>query len=112
MFSEVRIFSQMALAWIAASGGFSLGPSSNTTNSSPPRRATVSLSRMQAQRRWATCCSSRSPRSWPRVSLRALKLSRSIRITAFVCGLRMPPASTCCRRSSMRRRLARPVSWS
>ncbi len=32
-----------------------------TVYSSPPRRATMSLSRRQARKRWATCCSSASP---------------------------------------------------
>ena len=67
---------------VAASWAFSLRSSSMTTNSSPPSRATVSPSRTHAARRWATCCSSRSPMSWPRVSLRVLKLSRSMNSSA------------------------------
>ncbi len=44
-----------------ASSGSSLRSCSNTTNSSPPNRATVSASRMLATIRRATSCSSRSP---------------------------------------------------
>ncbi|MNC67162.1 hypothetical protein D3C75_1176330 [compost metagenome] len=110
MFSALRIFSPMDLAWMAASGGLSLRFSSSTTNSSPPSRATVSLSRMQPERRSATCRSNMSPRSCPSVSFSALKLSRSMRMTAPVCRLRELAASTCCKRSSMSRRLASPVS--
>ncbi len=47
-----------------------------TTNSSPPRRATVAALRTPADKRAAAVTSSRSPASWPRVSFTGLKLSR------------------------------------
>ena len=75
--------------------GCSLRSSSITTNSSPPRRATVSPSRTQDSRRCATCCSSKSPMSWPRVSLRVLKLSRSMNSSAPSRPLRALEANAC-----------------
>ena len=56
--------------------------SSRIVNSSPPRRATVSLSRTQPRSRGATSFSSRSPIAWPSVSLISLKRSRSRNSTA------------------------------
>ena len=49
-------------------------------------------SRTQARRRSATCCSSRSPLWWPSVSLRVLKLSRSMNISAPSRGRAGRPA--------------------
>ena len=57
-------------------------PSSRTANSSPASRATVSVVRIVLTSRSATACSSRSPASWPSVSLTFLKSSRSRNITA------------------------------
>ena len=48
-----------------------------TTNSSPPRRATVSSSRTVRVSRSATRRSTASPTGWPRLSLIFLKWSRS-----------------------------------
>jgi hypothetical protein len=48
------------------------------TNSSPPRRATVSLSHIFARRRSAAWCSIMLPHSCSHVSLTAFKLSRSM----------------------------------
>ncbi|MNP23208.1 hypothetical protein D3C76_1159090 [compost metagenome] len=84
---------------------------SRITNSSPPSRATRSSSRTQWPMRSATSLSSRSPVSWPKVSLMGLKWSRSMKMRArgrsgACCNLSF---SRCC----SRRRLARPVrgSW-
>ena len=77
-FKELKIFLPILSACAAASSASPSRSSSTTTNSSPPSRATVSDSRTQVLRRSATCCSSKSPTSWPRVSLRVLKLSRSM----------------------------------
>jgi hypothetical protein len=52
-----------------------------TTNSSPDRRATVSVSRSDERRRAATVIRSTSPALWPMLSLTNLKRSRSISIT-------------------------------
>ena len=52
---------------------------SSTANSSPPRRATVSVLRTWACSRRATSTSMRSPVAWPAVSLTALKWSRSMK---------------------------------
>ena len=59
-----------------------VGPSSRIVNSSPPRRAIVSLGAQAARRRWPTCTSSWSPAAWPRLSLTTLKRSRSMNSTA------------------------------
>ena len=55
----------------------SVPPSTRITNSSPPIRPMVSASRSVAVSRSATDCSSRSPASWPSVSLTFLNPSRS-----------------------------------
>ena len=58
-------------------------------NSSPPRRAIVSLARSDSCRRLATSTRKRSPFSWPRVSLISLNLSRSSSMIAeLVAGPR------------------------
>ena len=68
-----RIFS----AAISASRGLSM-PGSRATNSSPPRRATVSLARSASRRRTRQLpCSTRSPAACPCVSFTSLNLSRS-----------------------------------
>ncbi len=51
--------------------------SSRIPNSSPPKRATVSLERTACLSRGAAAASSSSPTSWPRLSLTSLKRSRS-----------------------------------
>ena len=60
-------------------------PSEMTTNSSPPRRPSVSASRVTPSSRAATACSSWSPAPWPSVSLTSLKLSRSMKSAADRC---------------------------
>ena len=57
----------------------------STTNSSPPKRATTSVSRTIVRSRSATAISSRSPRGWPSVSLTCLNWSRSMKCTAHCC---------------------------
>ena len=59
--------------------------SSSTVNSSPPRRASSPLAPLAACRRCAMCCSTRSPKLWPRVSLIDLKLSTSTNSSASRC---------------------------
>ena len=54
----------------------------STANSSPPRRASVSLGRVISAKRCATSRSSWSPASWPRLSLTCLNPSRSTSSTA------------------------------
>ena len=54
----------------------------STTNSSPPRRASVSSDLRHPCKRFATAPSSRSPASWPKESFMYLKLSRSMKRTA------------------------------
>ena len=54
-----------------------------STNSSPPRRATVSPSRSTERSRSAMLRSSSSPALWPRLSLTNLKWSRSMNTTAI-----------------------------
>src|SRR5438105_2286001 len=72
---EIRSASRMP-----ASGWTTSGMSS--ANSSPPRRATVSVGRTTAERRRASSFSIRSPQWWPSVSLTSLKRSRSMSRTA------------------------------
>ena len=83
-------------------------------NSSPPRRATRSVSRSDPRRRAATETMSSSPASCPRVSLTSLKWSRSMRISAPVGPERAQRARCSSRARSNRRRLGSPVrtSWS
>ena len=65
----------------SAAGGSQSG--SRTTNSSPPRRASVaSLRSCVASAGRPTAVSSTSPTWWPRVSLTSLKRSRSMSTTA------------------------------
>ena len=108
-----RIFSPMAVACATEACGTSLRlGGSITTNSSPPRRATVSPSRTQATSRLEACLSSASPRSWPRVSLICLKRSMSMNISAPSRLERWHAVSACCSRSFMSLRLGRSVSGS
>ena len=98
----------------ATNSGLPVGdsPSTSTTNSSPPRRAIVSASLRVAESRVATACSSRSPVSWPRVSLTCLKPSRSMNKAALSVPVRRARASICSTRSRMSARLGNPVSES
>ena len=83
-----------------------------TANSSPPSRATTSVSRMRASSTLAMSAITRSPAGWPSVSLTCLKLSRSsISSAPTVCSRRLRAISV--RRSSpKRRRFFNPVSGS
>ena len=58
--------------------GCSIAPCT-MANSSPPMRATISVSRTSVRRRSVTAFSSLSPAGWPSVSLTCLKWSRSSR---------------------------------
>ena len=83
-----------------------------STNSSPPRRASVSSSRATVCRRRATSASAMSPIAWPWLSLISLKRSRSRnRIAPWPPCLRAA-ASVCSRRSRNSARFGRPVSES
>ena len=70
---------------------------SSTANSSPPMRAARSSGRRPATMRPAASDSSWSPASWPRVSLMALKSSRSRNSTTG-----SPPVRASCNRASTR----------
>ena len=96
--------------------------SQSTTNSSPPKRAsvnspapkraTVSLARRTPFNRSATSRSSRSPALWPSVSFTSLNRSRSRNSSAANESRRAARASTSSSRSRKRSRFARPVSAS
>ena len=94
-----------ATSWLSSS-------SQSTTNSSPPSRARVSPGRRTPGIRSATPRSRRSPASWPRLSLTALKRSRSMKSTATHELSRRARARAWRSRSSSRARLGRPVSAS
>ena len=81
-------------------------------NSSPPMRATVSLSRRLACRRRLSATSSRSPMPCPRLSLTALNRSTSRNATATSSPVRAARRSVISSRSSNRRRFGSPVSSS
>ena len=87
-------------------------PCSRTANSSPPRRAAVSMPRRVARRRSATPTSSSSPAAWPSVSLMALKSSRSTNATDTISSCRAARCSACSMRSRNSARFGRPVSGS
>ena len=110
--TAARIFSPTTAACVAAVFSLASRPTVITTNSSPPMRATVSSPRTLASRRRPTSCSSRSPWSWPRVSLRTLKWSRSMKKASPYWPWRALLAQACCRRSNNMRRFGRPVSGS
>ena len=59
-------------------------PSTRTPNSSPPRRAAVSVSRTAEWMRSATSVSTTSPTWWPKWSFTGLKPSRSQNMSATV----------------------------
>ena len=84
----------------------------SSTNSSPPRRATLSIWRTPAARRSPISTSTRSPKAWPRVSLMCLKWSRSSCSSAKGSPSRAASASARSTRSASSARLGRPVSAS
>jgi len=92
---RIRSATIRAVAW-SASG-------SSTRNSSLPSRKVWSCSRTDSLRALATCLRTRSPASWPKLSLTCLKWSRSSSIREWLGGSFAP---------SRARRLARPVSGS
>ncbi len=79
-----------------------------STNSSPPKRATVSAVRTTVPSRRATSCRSSSPARCPKESLMSLKRSRSQTSSAKDRMSRSACAMACCRRSSSRTRFGRP----
>ncbi len=83
-----------------------------TTNSSPPRRPSVSVARTTPSSLAATAFSSSSPAPWPSVSLMDLKLSRSTNSAATGVWSRRERASICSMRSRISVRLGSPVSGS
>ena len=87
-------------------------PSSRTANSSPPKRAAVSLARMLVPRRLPTSSRTRSPAAWPRLSLIVLKSSRSMKMTARPMWSRRARATAWRTRSANSARFARPVTGS
>ncbi len=97
--SSTSAASSSACAWAS---GVVTGDS--TTNSSPPRRATVSSGR-SAPKRAATSTSRASPTRWPAESLTTLKSSRSQNSSAS----RASPPRFSPSRSCSRVRLGRPV---
>ncbi len=78
------------------------------TNSSPPKRATVSPGRSASRSRCASATSSRSPALWPRLSFTTLKWSRSQNSTATVRLLRRLRASASSSRSRNSVRFGQP----
>ena len=98
-----------AMAWATSS---ECTPCRIMANSSPPRRATVSASRTLSARRRETSTSSRSPTTWPRMSLTSLKRSRSSISTAKGSDLRRWIMQNCSSRSKNTWRLGRSVSAS
>ena len=77
--------------WTAASQCPVTSPHS-TTNSSPPRRATVSQARAPRRSRSAVARSTASPTAWPWVSLTSLKRSRSMNDRVASVGAAGHPA--------------------
>ena len=87
-------------------------PCITTTNSSPPRRLTVSCPRTDCVSRAATERNSPSPMWWPKVSLMLLKRSRSMNSTATCAFTARACASAACKRCSHSERLGSSVSTS
>ena len=105
MASEIR--------WASAVPSSPSGRSSTRmANSSPPKRATVSLGRTAERSRAATSTSSSSPALCPSVSLTSLNPSRSRKYTAIGGDESARRASACWSRSLNRARLGRSVSES
>ena len=86
--------------------------SSSTANSSPPKRAAVSLARMTLSRRLANSVSTSSPAAWPSESLTVLKSSRSRNTTPTPPPSRRARADAWRTRSPNSARFARPVTGS
>ena len=84
-------------------------PGRTATNSSPPTRASVSLSRSVLRRRAAARRSTASPTGWPRPSLTFLKPSRPMVATAKPWPERRACAITMRMRSDSSRRLGSSV---
>ncbi|MNQ86723.1 hypothetical protein D3C85_1019230 [compost metagenome] len=110
--SSLRNLSAIMRTWRVISERLPSRPVSSTTNSSPPRRATVSSNRTLASRRAVTIFSTASPRGWPRESLMCLKWSRSRKSRAPRISWRCRRAICWVRRSVSRARLGRLVSGS
>ena len=81
----------------------------NTTNSSPPKRATVSSFRKTFLKRCATSCNKASPTECPKESLMFLKRSKSIYINAVKCFWRLLTAMSCSNLSINNIRLGKVV---
>jgi len=101
--------SRSAMATMSASAWI---PSDTTTNSSPPKRATVSPDRSAPSRRRDRATSSASPAGWPLESLMSLKRSRSMKATTTVPSARPRRARAWWSRSLSSVRFGRPVSGS
>ena len=81
---ENGAFRVATIRWATASE--SLQPTSRTTNSSPPSRATVPCGPTHCCSRPAISTSISSPAWWPRMSLTSLKSSRSSSSTCTGLG--------------------------
>ena len=118
------VFSASSTRWaISAASSSPAIDSAITVNSSPPSRdtvkpsssparVTVSLRRRQPDSTCATCWRSRSPVSWPRLSLTALKRSMSNSIRAIARPVWRERAIARPSRSRNRARFGRPVRLS
>ena len=89
-----------------------LSPSQRRTNSSPPKRASVSPMRNVLFSRSAIARSIWSPAAWPRLSLMSLKRSMSTNSNPRVESERSSRPRACTSRSSRRVRFGRSVSGS
>ena len=85
---------------------------SRIANSSPPNRATESISRASLISRLPIWSSRLSPQWCPRVSLTSLNRSRSISNRPVIESWRRPKRSACSKRSARKVRSASPVSLS
>ena len=85
---------------------------SSSRNSSPPCRATRSVSRVHPRSRSASCSQQRSPAWWPSESFTSLKLSRSRKSTPTPRSCRRARAIAISSISSKSARFGRPVSLS
>ncbi|MCY1300517.1 hypothetical protein D9M70_500850 [compost metagenome] len=83
-----------------------------TTNSSPPIRATTSVSRKPAFSTCAAAVITRSPASWPKVSLVRFKPSRSMKNSRLARLLRRAALRPCSARRKKLLRLCSPVNSS
>lgn len=110
--SELRIFSAMPFAITAEFSGFWSKSFNRMTNSSPQKRATVSISRTQFFMRFAASIRRRSPNPCPYLSFSGLKLSRSMNNTAPYDAVRLWFIIDCCKRSMNSLRFGRFVSQS